>query len=406
MSSISATSISGFDLRTIDQAFLNDPYPVYHALRDDNPVHQCPDGSYFLTGYDDVLAVYRDHARFSSDKKLDFKPAFGDSALFEHHTTSLVFNDAPYHTRIRSLLAPAFTPRALEELRPRVEAFVDARLEEIAEKETFDVIADFASPLPVQLIGDMLGIPESDRAPLRDWSLAILGALEPTLSREGFETGCRAVEDFKAFLKDLIDHRRAHATPGGRGEILSKLIDAEWDGERLSEIELYHNCIFLLNAGHETTTNLIGNGIEALFRYPAEHARLRADPALIRPAVEEMLRFESSNQLGNRRATEDVAIGDTAIPAGGYIHLCIAAANRDPAQFTDPDHFDITRRPNRHLAFGNGVHTCAGAALARMEGQVAIGKLVARFPDLRPSGDPTRGGRIRFRGFLKLPAAI
>jgi cytochrome P450 len=399
-------SISAFDLRTIDQAFLDDPYPVYRDLRDDNPVHQCPDGSYFLTGYDDVLAVYRDHARFSSDKKVDFKPAFGDSALFEHHTTSLVFNDAPYHTRVRSLLAPAFTPRALEELRPRVEAFVDTRLEAIAEQGEFDVIADFASPLPVQLIGDMLGIPEGDRAPLRDWSLAILGALEPTLSPERFEAGCRAVEDFKAFLKDLIDHRRTHPAPGGQGEILSKLIEAEWDGERLSEIELYHNCIFLLNAGHETTTNLIGNGIEALFRYPAEHARLRADPNLIRPAVEEMLRFESSNQLGNRRATEAVTIGDAAVPAGGYIHLCIGAANRDPAHFPDPDRFDITRKPNRHLAFGNGVHTCAGAALARMEGQVAIGKLVARFPDLRPSGEPTRGGRIRFRGFLKLPAAI
>ena len=399
-------SVETFDLRTIDQAFLDDPYPVYRALRDDDPVHQCPDGSYFLTGHDDVLAVYRDHARFSSDKKLDFKPAFGDSALFEHHTTSLVFNDAPYHTRVRSLLAPAFTPRALEELRPRVEAFVDARLEAIAAQGDFDVIADFASPLPVQLIGDMLGIPESDRTPLRDWSLAILGALEPTLSPEGFEAGCRAVEDFKTFLKDLIDYRRTHPAPGGQGEILSKLIEAEWDGERLSEIELYHNCIFLLNAGHETTTNLIGNGIETLFRYPAEHARLRADPTLIRSAVEEMLRFESSNQLGNRRATEAATIGDKAIPAGGYVHLCIGAANRDPAHFPDPDRFDISRRPNRHLAFGNGVHTCAGAALARMEGQVAIGKLVARFPDLRPSGEPTRGGRIRFRGFLQLPAAI
>jgi cytochrome P450 len=399
-------SVETFDLRTIDQAFLDDPYPVYRALRDDDPVHQCPDGSYFLTRHDDVLAVYRDHARFSSDKKLDFKPAFGDSALFEHHTTSLVFNDAPYHTRVRSLLAPAFTPRALEELRPRVEAFVDARLEAIAAQGDFDVIADFASPLPVQLIGDMLGIPESDRTPLRDWSLAILGALEPTLSPEGFEAGCRAVEDFKTFLKDLIDYRRTHPAPGGQGEILSKLIEAEWDGERLSEIELYHNCIFLLNAGHETTTNLIGNGIETLFRYPAEHARLRADPTLIRSAVEEMLRFESSNQLGNRRATEAATIGDKAIPAGGYVHLCIGAANRDPAHFPDPDRFDISRRPNRHLAFGNGVHTCAGAALARMEGQVAIGKLVARFPDLRPSGEPTRGGRIRFRGFLQLPAAI
>jgi cytochrome P450 len=395
-----------FDLRTIDQAFLDDPYPTYRDLRENDPVHCCPDGSYFLTRYDDVLAVYRDHERFSSDKKIDFKPNFGDSPLYEHHTTSLVFNDAPYHTRVRSLLAPAFTPRALEELRARVEAFIDDRLDDLVDRGRFDLIANFASPLPVQLIGDMLGVPESQRGPLRGWSLAILSALEPRLSPEVFEAGCRAVDDFKAFLGDLIAHRRRHRAPEGQGEILSKLIDAEWDGERLSEIELFHNCIFLLNAGHETTTNLIGNGVDALFRFPGERDRLVADPALIKPAVEEMLRYESSNQLGNRRATVDVGVGGAAIPAGGYIHVCIGAANRDPAHFPDPDQFDITRKPNRHLAFGSGVHTCAGAALARMEGQIAIGKLVQRFPKLRPDGPPVRGGRVRFRGFLELPAAV
>ncbi|MBT5110971.1 MAG: cytochrome P450 [Rhodospirillaceae bacterium] len=398
--------VSDFDLRTIDRAFLDNPYPTYCDLRENDPVHRCPDGSFFLTRYDDVLAVYRDHDRFSSDKKIDFKPNFGDSPLYEHHTTSLVFNDAPYHTRIRSLLAPAFTPRALEELRARVEAFIDARLDELADRGRFDLIADFASPLPVQLIGDMLGVPESQRGPLRGWSLAILGALEPKLSPENFAAGCRAVGDFKAFLGDLIAHRRRHPAPEGQGEILSKLIEAEWDGERLSDIELFHNCIFLLNAGHETTTNLIGNGVEAFFRFPDERDRLVADPALIKAAVEEMLRYESSNQLGNRRATTDVEVGGVAIPAGGYIHLCIGAANRDPAHFPNPDQFDITRQPNRHLAFGSGVHTCAGASLARMEGQIAIGKLMQRFPKLSPDGPPVRGGRVRFRGFLELPAAV
>jgi cytochrome P450 len=181
---------------------------------------------------------------------------------------------------------------------------------------------------------------------------------------------------------------------------------AEEDGETLSELELLHNCIFLLNAGHETTTNLIGNGVAALFQFPNEMARLRREPDLIKSAVEEFLRFESSNQLGNRRLKRDATLGGKAMPAGTYIHLCIGAANRDPAHFPDPDRLDITRSPNRHLAFGAGIHACAGMSLARMEAQIAIGKLLKRFPNLRPDGTPVRGGRARFRGFQSLPVAL
>ena len=395
-----------FDLENIEPAFLADPHPTYHALRQYDPVHRLPGGSYFLTRYVDIEAVYRDRKTYRSDKRVDFKPKFGDSPLYEHHTTSLVFNDPPYHTRVRRLLAPFFTPRALKALQPRVEALVDRLLDRAEARGRIDLIADFATALPVELIGDMLGVPRDEREPLRNWSLAILGALEPVLSEAQFATGCRAVEEFKDYLRQLITHRRSNPREQDDGEILSTLLAAEAEGETLSELELLHNCIFLLNAGHETTTNLIGNGVEALFRFPGEMARLREHPELIISAVEEFLRFESSNQIGNRKLAEAVQLGGVQMPAGTYIHLGIGAANRDPAQFPDPDRLDIARAPNRHLAFGSGIHICAGMSLARMEGRVAIGKLIRRFPDLRLDGDPVRGNRARFRGFLELPAAF
>ncbi len=407
-----------FDLKRVDRAFLANPYPTYRALREHDPVHRMPDGSYFLTRYEDCVAVYHDAAGWSSDKKLDFRPNFGDSLLFEHHTTSLVFNDAPYHTRVRKLLAPAFTPRALKALQPRIETLVDRLLDEAAGREPFDLIDDFAAAIPVRLIGDMLGIPEAERAPLRGWSLAILGALEPVLSPAQRERGVRAVADFKAYLADLV-RRPPSRRHQGAGEILSILVEAsavtarERGGpgatsgiEHLSEAELLHNCIFLLNAGHETTTNLIGNGIDLLVRHPQAAQRLRAEPALIETAVEEFLRLESSNQLGNRRAARDIALAGVPMPAGTYVHLAIGAANRDPAQFPDPERLDIARSPNRHLAFATGIHACAGMSLARMEAQVAIGKLVARFRSIEPAGEPVRGGRIRFRGFLHYPLRL
>src|SRR6266704_5389693 len=207
-----------FDLRKLDRRFLEDPYPTYRALREHNPVHRMPDGSYFLTRYDDLVAVYHDAKTWSSDKTVQFKPKFGDSALYEHHTTSLVFNDPPIHTRVRKLLAPTFTPRALKALQPRIEALVDRLLDRAAERRRFDLIDDFAAAIPLRLIGDMLGVPQDERGPLRDWSLAILGALEPVLSREQFERGVTAVAEFKVYLIDLVG-RRIHEEQGHEGEI-------------------------------------------------------------------------------------------------------------------------------------------------------------------------------------------
>ncbi len=400
-----------FDLKRIDPSFLEDPFPTYRALREYDPVHRMPDGSYFLTRYDDCLAVYRDVDVWRSDKRVDFRSPFGDSLLYEHHTTSLVFNDPPYHTRVRKLLAPAFTPRALSRLQPQIEALVERLLDHAAERGTIDLIDDFAAAIPIQLIGDLLNLPMDERGPLRDWSLAILGALEPTLTPEQFGRGVRAIEEFKIYLSRHI-RREAQRGRSGAGEVLAALISgsefnpAAPTDERLSELELIHNCIFLLNAGHETTTNLIGNGIDLLIRHAHALADLRAHPEVIDSAVEEFLRMESSNQLGNRRAARDTELGGVKMQAGTYVHIGIGAANRDPAQFPDPDRLDIRRHPNRHLAFGTGIHACAGMSLARMEARVAIGKLVARFSRIEPAGTPVRGNRARFRGFAHYPVRL
>ena len=398
-----------FDLMHLPDGFVDDPYPIYHALRMHAPVRIMPDGSVFLTRHEDLERVYKDTTTFSSDKHAEFKPKFGDGSLFEHHTTSLVFNDPPLHTRVRRIIAGALTPRAIAAMEAPVTMLVDRLLDDMAIKAeagaTADLIDDFAAAIPVEVIGNMLVVPHEDRGPLRDWSLAILGALEPSPSAAQLEAGEQAVDDFLAYLRELVAARRRR--PGDpENDVLTRLIQGEVDGERLSETQLLHNVIFILNAGHETTTNLIGNGLVALLEWPDEKRRLIEDPALVRTAVEEFLRFESSNQLGNRRTTSNVEIGGRPFPAGTPVTLCIGAANRDPERFARPDVLDVARRPNRHLAFASGAHQCVGMNVARLEGQVAIERFLARFPGYRAAGDFVRGGRVRFRGFQSVPVKL
>ncbi|MFM0193014.1 cytochrome P450 (plasmid) [Paraburkholderia strydomiana] len=395
-----------FDLRHLSPEFYANPYPVYSALRTHEPVKRMPDGSLFLTRFRDVQAVYRDPKTFSSDKTVEFKPKYGDSPLYTHHTTSLVFNDPPRHTRVRKLIAGALTARAIAAMEPGLVRLVDGLLDAAAERGRIDLIGEFASAIPVEIIGNLLDVPHAEREPLRDWSLAILGALEPSLTSEQFERGNRAVTEFVDYLRDLVARRRRE--PGDpQHDVLTRLIQGErgegGDGEQLSEEELLQNCIFILNAGHETTTNLIGNGLVTLTEWPDQRAALLEDPSLIESAVEECLRFESSNQLGNRMTTTDTEIGGLPVARGTPITLCIGAANRDPEQFAEPDRFDIRRAPNRHLAFGFGIHQCAGLSLARLEARIAVGRFVQRFPAYRLDGEPTRGGRVRFRGFASVP---
>ncbi|WP_416899117.1 MAG: cytochrome P450 [Minwuia sp.] len=403
MKTASRETAEAFNIYALTPEYLDDPFPVYHALREHSPVHRMPDGSVFLSRYDDVIACYRDRT-MSSDKKKDFGPKFGEGPLLTHHTTSLVFNDPPLHTRVRKLLAQAFTPRALAAMEPGIVTMVDGFLDRAEDRGgRIDLIGDFAFALPVGVICDMLGIPPQDREHLRDWAMTILGALEPTITPEQLDRGNRAVAGFSAYLKELIAERRTRLE---EGDILSELIAGEVDGESLTEQELIQNCIFLLNAGHETTTNLIGNGMAGLLEFPEEMARLRAEPALMDTAIEEFLRFESSNQLGNRRTTQPVSFSGVEVPADTVIHLGIGAANRDPAHFPDPDRLDITRRPNKHLAFAWGAHICLGNSLARMEGKIAIGRLLQRFASIERDGDFVRGGRARFRGYRRFPVRM
>lgn len=395
---------SEFDIQNLPAGFTDDPFPTYRALLDHAPLKRFPDGSVMLSRWADLDRVYRDTEVFRSDKKVEFGAKYGDSPLFEHHTTSLVFNDPPLHTRVRRIMVGAMTPRAIQGMEAGLITIVDQLLDNLEKARDVDLIEDYAMRIPIEVIGNLFDMPHDERAPLRDWSLAILGALEPVISAEQEARGNRAVIEFKAYLADLVARRRLR--PGNPDtDVLTRLMQSDDEGG-LSEVELLQNCIFILNAGHETTTNLIGSALYELHEHPAQFARLRTDDALLPGAVEEVLRFQSSNQLGNRMTASVAMFHGEEIAAGTRVHLCIGGANRDPRQFDLPDQFDITRKPNKHLAFAGGPHTCVGFSLARMEGRIAIGRFLHRFPEYKLMPGRSRSGRARFRGFATLPARV
>jgi len=396
--------IRGFELTCVPEDFFDDPYPYYTALREEDPIHELEGGGVFLSRYDDVVAAYRD-TRASSDKKIEFKPKFGDSPLYEHHTTSLVFNDPPLHTRVRGLIMGALNQRAIARMEAGVAALVARLLDAMSDKKRADFIDDFAARIPVEVIGNLLEVPRSERGPLRAWSIAILSGLEPRPTPEMLERGNRAVREFTDYLEVLIEQRRKR--PGDHeSDVLTRLIQGEKNGARLSAAELQHNCIFLLNAGHETTTNLIGNGAWLLLNHPEQMERLRSEPQLVPSAIEEMLRFEGPIQLNNRRLTAPIELAGKQLPQGALITIGIGAANRDPRQFPHAERFDVARKPNRHVAFGHGEHACAGMNVARMEARIAFGGLLRRFSRIDLDAHPARDRRVRFRGFRNLPVRL
>ena len=401
-----------FDLTRLPDDFIENPHPYYAALRECDPVYEMPGGGLFLTRHADLVRVYKDRQTFSSDKKVEFYPKFGDSLLYQHHTTSLVFNDAPLHTRVRRAIAGALAPRAIVGMDVVVRQLVDRLVNDLAARrqagKPIDAVAHFAQNIPIEVIGNLLAIPRAEREPLRDWSLAILGALEPEISQQQFDEGENAVREFLAYLEALVARRRTEDLEAA-GDIMARLIretgEAGEDANLLPH-ELLQNCIFILNAGHETTTNLICSGIFLLAQRPQIVAQLAENPELWPAAIEEILRMESPNQLGNRRAVANFELGGRRWPAGTLITLGMGAANRDPAMFDQPDEFRLDRGDNQHLAFAGGVHVCAGNSIARIEGQIALASLFRRWPGLQVEGGLRRSPRVRFRGFEFMPLTL
>ena len=388
----------------LDPEVVADPYPTYHRLRKEAPVYHSPLGFWVLTRYDDVVSALRDPrlikeplAAFVAARMGTPVPAMG---------VSMLDRDPPDHTRLRSLVSKAFTPRVVEGLRPKIQHIVDGLLAKVEANGSMDLIEEFAYPLPVSVICQMLGVPVEDSDRFRGWSLDIARGLDGILLPPDSPIRGRSIESRRAlgaYFRELIAERRA----APRADLLSSLIAVEEAGDTLNEEELLATCILLLIAGHETTVNLIGNGTLALLRHPDQLRRLREDPSLIGTAVEELLRFDGPVQRTARIPDADVTFGGTTIGKGELVMPFIGAADRDPAQFPDPDRLDIGRTDNRHIAFGWGIHFCLGAPLARVEGQIAINTLLQRFPKLALATErPEYRQSLTLRGLTSLPVTF
>ncbi len=401
-----STPVNPFDLTSPE--FIADPYPAYRRLLDELPV--CRDETYrswLVTRYADVHALVRDK-RLSSDQvplflgRLTEEEQAAAAPLRDILTNRVTFTDNPTHHRLRGLMQLAFTPRHVEMMRPVIQAEVNRLLDRVAPAGRADLVADLADPLPSHVIAVMLGLPPADRARFKGWTddiYAFIG-LSPVPLPERARKATDSARQLKAYLADLFAETRRRP----RDDLLSALVAAEQQGDRLSDTELYSNVVSLINASHETTTNLIANTVLTLLRNPDQLRRLRADPGLTGGVVEEGLRYESPIQMVARVAVEDVPVGGQVIPRGDRVALVLGAANRDPAVFPDPDRFDVTRPEVKHVAFGGGPHFCLGAALGRLEGQIAIPAVFDRFPTLRLTDAPLRWRPYPvFRGLVALP---
>jgi pimeloyl-[acyl-carrier protein] synthase len=386
----------------MDPEFLADPYPTYHRLRAEDPVHYSPLGFWVLTRYEDVAAVLRD-ARFIKEPLAALVAARFGAEVPRGVGLSMLDRDPPDHTRLRSLVSKAFTPRVVEGLRPRIQEIVDGLIARAEAAGSMDLIEEFAYPIPVNVICEMMGVPVQDHERFKGWSLDIARGLDSIWLPPDSEIPRRSAAARHAisdYFRELIAQRRASP----RGDLLSALIAAEEAGDKLNEEELLATCILILIAGHETTVNLIGNGVLALLRNPEELRRLRASPGLITTAVEELLRYDGPVQRTARVASDDATIGGHTIRKGEMVMPFIGAADRDPAHFPEPDRLDLARADNRHIAFGWGIHFCLGAPLARVEGQIAINTLVRRLPRLAFVSDTVEYRQsLTLRGLKALP---
>jgi cytochrome P450 len=397
-----------------DPTWSSDPFPLYAELRERAPVHRNPLGFWVFARHADCLSLLRDRRASSDAQHLDldrmpegFRTRSDPddpiaAAVLE--ARPFLFRDPPDHTRLRGMVSKAFTPRVVESLRARTQQVVDELIDVALEKGEVDLLEEFAYPLPVRIICDLLGVPLEDQDRFKGWSTALARGLDPDflLPAEVIAERGEAVLQFAQYFFALLAERRRF--PGD--DLLSRLVQVEDDGTVLSEPELLSTCILLLVAGHETTVNLISGGIVALLRHPDQLVRFRSDPELQRSGVEEMLRYVSPVQLTGRSMAEDIDIAGVTLRAGDFAMLLIGSANHDDRQFADPEGFDVGRTPNNHLGFGFGIHHCLGAPLARMETQVALSTLVRRAPDLAVAGEITYKTNIVLRGMESLPVVM
>jgi cytochrome P450 len=413
MATASAAPANAFDFTRPE--FRRDPYATYRALREPTPLH-CFHSErarfWVLTRHADVTAVLRD-PRMSVQRMFPPAPpplAPGVAVETLHPVVRalrvvsrvMLFRDPPDHTRLRGLVTKAFTPRMVEALRPRIRAMVDELLEPLADGAPFDVVAELAEPLPILVIGELLGLPASDRRDLKRWSDDLAAMLDGSIAAQHAQRALQSGPEVIDYLRGHLEERRR----APREDLLSAMLAARERDENLDDEEILATALLVMGAGHETTTNLIGNGVLALLRHPEELARLRREPALAPAAVEEILRFDSPVQATSRMCPEPFTIHGLTIPPREEIGLMLGAANRDPRAFPDPDRLDLGREDPRHLSFGYGIHFCLGAGLARLEGQLALAALVARAPRLALDGDEDalewRPGWL-LRGLVRLP---
>jgi cytochrome P450 len=407
MATIPAGSITVDDLWG-NSAFNADPYPFYEALRAGGPVQWSELGqTWEIFGYAEVAAALRD-PRLAADRStlffswMDPERRAALAPLEEIHQGMMLFSDPPKHTRLRGLVNKAFTPRVVEGLRDWIRTVVDRLLDDVEPAGRMDVIADLAAPLPVIVIAELLGVRAEDRVQLKHWSDAFAAFIGGAGAEDVPEWANEGIVALREYFGEEVARRRVE--PGE--DLISALLAAEERGDVLSENELFATCILVLIAGHETTTNLIGNGLLALLRNPDQRQLLRDDPSLIRSAIEELLRYDSPVQLTSRLAVAPLEVGGRQIEAGRFVDVWLGSANRDPAQFPDPERLDLRRADNRHVAFGYGPHFCVGAPLARLEGQIAVSAVRDRFPTLTLVDEPLEYQHSTvFRALKRLPVA-
>ena len=392
-----------------EAGFFEDPYRQYAALREHDPVHHSPLEVWVLFRYDDIvrtlrdpsLSVQIDNATPTARMQMFAEQAPGEVERGSH---SILNVDPPDHTRLRRLVSKAFTPKMVHELRPRIQELVDDALDGMVARGEADVIGDLAFPLPFTVISEMLGMPDGNRDEVRGWSHTLTKTLDPILTPEEVQAALAAADNMQAHVQNVLARKREHPSD----DLLTGLLAAEDEGDRLSELELLDQVLLLYVAGHETTVNLIGNAALALLGHPDQLARLRADPELDAGAVEELLRYDSPVQFSRRITTADLDVDGTTVPAGTFLLTCLGSANHDEARWGPTvDELDLTRADaGQHMSFGNGIHHCLGSSLARTEAQIAIGSLVRRFPDFELAGEPERNGRVVLRGLESLPVTV